>query len=203
MLFDCFIGHARFSFILTSTKNALPWLSCRCWRRCPGWCAESRWVHSVFAAPPAEMCLKLTTAERSRQTTFNPHSLPTLAINVWNWRVITAKVSVMFSVSYLQQFRNISLQRLCSSTVQVWHHHLQKGNKSQLEIKAVLVILSTMIQWGIFFSLRYINVTWKMLYFTSFIAISFFGFPSGPKEASRDLNLKNPACVRCCEGFSA
>lgn len=36
-----------------------------------------------------------------------------------------------------------------------------------------------------------------MLYFTSLISISFFRFPSGPKEASRDLNLKKKAVFVC------
>lgn len=107
--FDCFIGHASFSFTLTLTMNALPWLSCRCWLRCPGWCAESRWVHSVFAEPPAETSLKLTTAERSRQTTFNPHSRPTLTIKVWNWRLMTVSHKWVCCLVFLTSNRSGTL----------------------------------------------------------------------------------------------
>lgn len=41
-----------------------------------------------------------------------------------------------------------------------------------------------------------------MLYFTSLISISFFGFPSGPKEASRDLNLKEPIFMSVSDAVS-
>lgn len=34
-------------------------------------------------------------------------------------------------------------------------------------------------------------ITWKMLYLTSLISISFLGPPPGPEDVSRDLNLKS------------
>lgn len=41
-----------------------------------------------------------------------------------------------------------------------------------------------------------ISVTWKMLYLMSQISTSLLGLPSGPKDASRDLNLKTNIVIK-------
>lgn len=47
--------------MMKASQSTLPWQSCRCWLHYPGWWAASKWVHSVFVAPPAGTDWQLTT----------------------------------------------------------------------------------------------------------------------------------------------
>jgi len=99
-------------------------------------------------------------------------------------------IMIIICIIYLEKFANVGLQRLRSTAVQVWHHHLPRGSEVVIKRCNIRSTCSSVIARGLTSSMRLLG-TWKTLYLISLISISLPTFPSGPGDNRSVLNLKS------------